>query len=104
MHSFEPTLEAVSPGIVAIDEMISRRTDAGDRYFDFTVGDEGYKRQFGVRETPLVGGAYPLSPLGQLYVLALPHARRGRDGLLRLVGAARRRLSRPRRARRRPCP
>lgn len=104
MHSFEPTLEAVSPGIVAIDEMISRRTDAGDRYFDFTVGDEGYKRQFGVRETPLVGGAYPLSPLGQLYVLALPHARRGRDGLLQLVGAARRRLSRPRRARRRPCP
>ncbi|MGO4871859.1 MAG: GNAT family N-acetyltransferase [Roseiarcus sp.] len=56
MHSFEPTLEALSPGIVAIDEMVTHLIESGDRCFDFTVGNEAYKREFGARATPLASG------------------------------------------------
>ncbi len=89
MHSFAPELESLSPGIVAIDEMIGRHIEAGDEGIDFTVGNEGYKRQFGVSETFLVGGFYPMSVLGRLYLIALPHARRGRKALKRLIGRVR---------------
>jgi CelD/BcsL family acetyltransferase involved in cellulose biosynthesis len=84
MHSFEPALEAVSPGIVAIDEMITRVIESGDRYFDFTIGNEAYKREFGVRAMPLASGLYPLSLCGRVYVAAYACAKRGKDALLAL--------------------
>lgn len=95
MHSFEPTLEAISPGIVAIDEMVSHRIQAGDQYFDFTVGNEDYKRQFGVHEVALVSGLYPMSLLGRAYAAALPLASRGRAVLRGVVRLARDLIPKP---------
>ena len=98
MHSFAPELEGLSPGIVAMDEMIAERIAAGDKYFDFTVGGEGYKRQFGVQEILLVSGYDPLSALGRLYVFAFPYAKRGWAGLKMLLKRTRDPLSQLRRA------
>ena len=81
MHAFEPELEPLSAGMVAIDEMISNRIKAGAKGFDFTVGNEGYKRMFGVEPRALFGGLLPMSPAGRLYAFALPHARRARKAL-----------------------
>jgi CelD/BcsL family acetyltransferase involved in cellulose biosynthesis len=83
MHSFEPDLDSLSPGIVAIDEMIGRRIDLGDGCFDFTVGNEGYKKQFGVCEEYLCGGLYPMNALGRIYVVARSAVRRARDAIAR---------------------
>ena len=81
MHSFEPTLEAFSPSIVAIDEMVTHLIASGVRVFDFTVGNEAYKLEFGVRKTPLVRGLYPLSLRGKLYAAAYACAKRGQRAL-----------------------
>jgi len=89
IHSFEPDLESLSPGIVAIDEMIGDRIAAKDRYFDFTVGNEGYKKQFGVHPMTLVGGLEPMSPLGRFYVYAFPKAKRAKQALGVFAGRAR---------------
>jgi len=93
IHSFEPDLESLSPGIVAIDEMIGDRIAARDRYFDFTVGNEGYKKQFGVHPMTMVEGLDPLSVLGRLYVYAFPKARRAKQALGRLYRNTRARLT-----------
>ena len=98
MHSFAPELEGLSPGIVAMDEMIAERIAAGDKYFDFTVGSEGYKRQFGVQETLLVCGYDPVSALGRLYVFAVPYAKRARVALKSLRKRMRDPLSQIKRA------
>ncbi len=42
-----------SPGNVAIDEMISAMIGEGEDHFDFTIGDELYKRDFGARPANL---------------------------------------------------
>ncbi len=89
MHSFEPELAALSPGIVAIDETITSVIEAGGRFFDFTIGDEDYKRQFGVREEYLTTGLDALSLQGQLYVRAHRSAKRGRNALAPLVSLGR---------------
>lgn len=93
IHSFEPDLESLSPGIVAIDEMIGDRIAAGDRYFDFTVGNEGYKKQFGVHPMTMVAGLEPLSVWGRLYVYAFPKAKRAKRALGGLYRAARERFA-----------
>jgi CelD/BcsL family acetyltransferase involved in cellulose biosynthesis len=71
MHSFGAGLERLSPGIVALNETISLSIKSGDRYFDFTTGNESYKRQFGVRAGVLYEGIYPLSAKGRVLVKAL---------------------------------
>jgi CelD/BcsL family acetyltransferase involved in cellulose biosynthesis len=96
MHSFDPALEAVSPGIMAIDEMITRVIASGDRYFDLTVGNEAYKREFGVRATPLASGFYPLSLAGMAYVAVHACVRRGRLALGALIDDVWRRRNRNR--------
>ena len=68
MHSFESELEFLSPGIVAIDEMITHLIDSGITYCDFTIGNEPYKRQFGVEEGVLYYGMCPLTTRGHIYV------------------------------------
>ena len=67
MHSFDLALASLSPGIVAIDEAIAYTIDNQFKYFDFTVGNEGYKQQFGVTEGVLFTGVYPLTMTGKIY-------------------------------------
>ncbi len=76
MHSFEANLERLSPGVVALNEMITAAIDSGKRYFDFTIGNETYKRQFGVQAGVLYEGLYPLSAKGRVLIEALEAARR----------------------------
>jgi len=70
MHGFDATLDGGAAGIVALDQMIRRRIALGDRYFDFTIGNESYKQQFGVKRVMLHEGFYPASPLGAAAILA----------------------------------
>nr|WP_294508612.1 GNAT family N-acetyltransferase [uncultured Rhodopila sp.] len=76
IHSFELPLERLSPGIVAIDEMITSAIGSGLSYFDFTIGNETYKRQFGVQPGFLYEGIYPLSVKGRLFAGTKAAARR----------------------------
>lgn len=76
LHSFEPERWGTnSPGIVAIDSAISDQIDCGTAYFDFTIGDEPYKQQFGVQGTRLYSYHHPVSPLGRL-ALAMSRAKK----------------------------
>jgi CelD/BcsL family acetyltransferase involved in cellulose biosynthesis len=76
MHSFDSALESLSPGIVAIDEMTSHLIENGITHFDFTIGSEGYKKQFGVAEEAIYKGMLARSWKGVLYLFAhnLAHA------------------------------
>jgi CelD/BcsL family acetyltransferase involved in cellulose biosynthesis len=53
-----------SPGSLAIDYMASHLIDAGVSYFDLTIGNESYKRDFGATESALYSGVHPLSFAG----------------------------------------
>jgi len=79
MKGFDATLNCGSTGILALDQIIRRRIELGDRHFDFTIGDENYKRQFGVKRVRLHKACYPTSPLGWVYVVAHGAAKRIRD-------------------------
>jgi CelD/BcsL family acetyltransferase involved in cellulose biosynthesis len=70
MHSFDSELESLSPGIVAIDEMTSHLIENGIAHFDFTIGSEGYKKQFGVAEEAIFTGMLARSWKGALYLFA----------------------------------
>ena len=50
-----------SPGNVAIDFMVSQLIETGVSYFDFTIGNETYKSDFGAVATPLYAGVQSLS-------------------------------------------
>jgi CelD/BcsL family acetyltransferase involved in cellulose biosynthesis len=89
MHCFESNTESLSPGIVAIDEMVTHLIDAGTRSFDFTIGNEGYKRQFGVKALVLYDGIYPLSSKGWLLVHAGDAKRRIKSALYPSLTACR---------------
>jgi len=89
MQAFDPALAALSPGIVAINALIDRLIDAGQRCLDFTIGDEAYKREFAVRETAMMSGVFPLSLLGHFYVAARSLARRGVRATAAPTGASR---------------
>jgi CelD/BcsL family acetyltransferase involved in cellulose biosynthesis len=58
-----------SPGNVLIDRAITAMIGEGVNYFDFTIGDEAYKRDFGATETPLYGGSLHLSLTGFIEAL-----------------------------------
>lgn len=68
---FECIAEGLSPGIVAMDEMVTHLIESGTKVFDFTLGNEGYKRQFGVEALLLHEGIWPLSPRGWLFLQAV---------------------------------
>ena len=76
MHSFEADLERLSPGVVALNEMITAAIESGTRSFDFTIGNEGYKRQFGVQAGVLYEGLHPLTVKGRVLIEALEAAKR----------------------------
>ena len=69
MHCFETgRWGKKSPGIVAIDAALTDQMEAGTRLYDFTIGNEPYKLQFGVQEHILLGYQEPLSPLGMALI------------------------------------
>ena len=61
----------LSPGIVMIWKLIAHMHAKGCRTFDFTIGDEPYKRQLGATECTLSGYFRAQSPIGGPYVLGL---------------------------------
>ena len=71
MHSFDINHEQLSPGIVALDEMMSYLIATGTAICDFTIGNEPYKRQFGVQERLLYRGFDPITPRGRLVARTL---------------------------------
>lgn len=70
MHCFETGLELLSPGIVAIDELITYLIEFRAKFCDLTIGNEPYKHQFGVEESFLYQGMCALTRKGQLYIQA----------------------------------
>ena len=56
--------KSASPGNVALDRMATHLIETGVDIFDFTIGNESYKRDFGARPQALGMGDYPLSLLG----------------------------------------
>jgi CelD/BcsL family acetyltransferase involved in cellulose biosynthesis len=78
MHAFDAAIEGGSTGIVALDQMVKRRIELGDRHFDFTIGNETYKLQFGVRRVTLFSGICPVSAMGRAFLFAHAATKRGR--------------------------
>jgi CelD/BcsL family acetyltransferase involved in cellulose biosynthesis len=60
-----------SPGMVMIWKLIAHMHAKGCRTFDFTIGDEPYKRHFGATECTLSEYFRALSPMGQPYTAGL---------------------------------
>ena len=56
--------KSASPGNVALDRMATHLIETGTSVFDFTIGNESYKRDFGAQPQALAMGDYPLSLLG----------------------------------------
>lgn len=75
-----------SPGLIMIDLMIEKRIGEGDAVFDFTIGDEPYKQNFGTRPTAMRFIEQPKTVLGHaaialrncLRLLRTRHAEGGR--------------------------
>ena len=68
MHCFESKRWGTkSPGIVIIDSAITAEIEGNSKYFDFTVGNESYKFQFGVEEKVLYSLEQGLSPFGRVF-------------------------------------
>jgi CelD/BcsL family acetyltransferase involved in cellulose biosynthesis len=88
-HCFESIAEGLSPGIVAIDEMVTHLIGSGTKTFDFTIGNEGYKRQFGVEASLLYDGICPLSPQGWLFLQAVNAKRRFKAAVYPRITACR---------------
>lgn len=57
-----------SPGLLAIENAIEWSVEAGLPVFDFTIGEERYKLDFGARPEPLLELVEPMSLKGVLYV------------------------------------
>mgnify|MGYP000123739932 CR=1 FL=1 len=49
------TYSRCSPGLVLYDRIIADVIDRGGRVFDFTIGDEPFKADFGTEATPMFG-------------------------------------------------
>lgn len=70
-----------SAGLLAIETMLEWATGAGVDVFDFTVGEEPYKKAFGVDATELFDFVEPLTAKGRLYLFV--RRLRRRLGVLR---------------------
>ena len=64
--------EAFRPGMLLFDAMLERHAEqtAGEGYFDFTIGDEPYKKRFGSDCRPLYEWMAPRSAIGAAAYLA----------------------------------
>ena len=56
--------KSASPGNVVLDRMATHLIETGVGVFDFTIGNESYKRDFGAQPQMLLAGDYPVSLLG----------------------------------------
>ena len=56
--------KSASPGNVILDRMATHLIESKVGVFDFTIGNESYKRDFGAEAQTLATGDYPLSVLG----------------------------------------
>ena len=45
--------QRLSPGLLAVDASVRAAIEAGERVYDFTIGDHPYKQQFGAQAIPL---------------------------------------------------
>jgi CelD/BcsL family acetyltransferase involved in cellulose biosynthesis len=61
----------LSPGLLAIDDAMRASFEAGDRVYDFTIGDHPYKLQFGAEAVPLYEWHRAGSVLGHAALLAI---------------------------------
>jgi CelD/BcsL family acetyltransferase involved in cellulose biosynthesis len=84
----------LSLGLIAIEDTIVASIAAGDRIYDFTIGDHPYKLQFGAEPEPLYERHAALSARGAAVVLALALVREAKRRLKPVVVALRRRLQR----------
>jgi CelD/BcsL family acetyltransferase involved in cellulose biosynthesis len=57
-----------SPGLLATEDSLGASFEAGDRVFDFTIGDHPYKLQFGAEMRPLYEWHIPRTMRGYLAV------------------------------------
>ena len=62
----DPAWTNCSPGRLVIARMMAALREQGICTFDFSLGNDDYKRRFGVQSVPLVDLVRPLSPLGLL--------------------------------------
>ncbi|MCT8991246.1 GNAT family N-acetyltransferase [Chelativorans sp. SCAU2101] len=64
--------ETFRPGMLLFDAMLERHAEetAGEGYFDFTIGDEPYKKRFGGDCLPLYEWMVPRSAIGAAAFLA----------------------------------
>jgi len=94
MHSFNAELEQSSPGVVALDVLITYLIEKGFHRCDFTAGNESYKLQFGVTPGGMRQGHDAVTRKGRLYAAAASRWAGLRAGLARHYGGLARRLRR----------
>lgn len=82
-----------SPGRLILDRMLDWSIEAGCDVFDFTIGDEPFKRDWANAEAPLSRILLPVTAAGRAYALLdrAKNAVRARPALHRLVSRARNR-------------
>ena len=61
----------LSPGLIMIWKLIAAMHEKGCRDFDFTIGDEAYKRQLGATQGHIYQHFRPLSPAGMPFTWTL---------------------------------
>lgn len=75
----------LSPGLLAIEDSIRSAIEAGDRIYDFTIGDHPYKLQFGAEMVPLEERYRARTLRGHAAVLAITLLREGKRRLKPLL-------------------
>ena len=79
----------LSPGLLAIEDSIRSAIEAGDRVYDFTIGDHPYKLQFGAEMVPLEEWHRARTLRGHAAVLAIALVREAKRRLKPLLTRAR---------------
>lgn len=75
----------LSPGLLAIEDSVRAAIEAGDRVYDFTVGDHPYKLQFGAETVPLEEWHRASTLRGQAAVLGIALVREAKRRLKPLL-------------------
>lgn len=91
-HMIFPTIggeewRAYSPGLQHFRQSMEKASAEGLRYYDFTLGSEAYKVEFGARQMPLYEIVVPITTLGSLHaaMLSAKRAFHSRPELVRFL-------------------
>ena len=84
-HAESEAIARCSPGLVLVHETMGALHKKGLRVYDFTIGDERYKRMFGAIREPLHEYMLPLSLKGRAYMAAKMARKRLRPLKARLM-------------------